>query len=86
MNKLLILIVSSFTLLSGCTDTTKASISAYGNPHYLVCYNYTQKIYEGTSTGRISYDEHSISFEDKNTHELVEIILGQSSTCISKVK
>ena len=78
------------SVLCGCTDSTRSSLSAYGSPHYVTCYQRDTVIYKGVSTGRISYDKEggdtTLSFESKDTHELVEILLGQSSSCIVKVK
>lgn len=76
-------------LVAGCTDAARSKIAAYGAPHEIQCWNYHQEIYHGFSTGRISHDKNgssdTISFEDKDSRQLVEIMLGQSSTCVIKV-
>lgn len=75
--------------LAGCTDAERSKIAAYGAPHEVQCWNYHQEIYHGVSTGRIGHDKNgssdTISFEDKESRQLVEIMLGQSSTCVIKV-
>mgnify|MGYP000899861471 FL=1 len=91
MNKIAALAaVLTIATLSGCTDADRSKFAAYGAPHEVQCWNYHQEIYHGVSTGRISHDKQgssdTISFEDKDTHQLVEIMLGQSSTCVIKVK
>ncbi|WP_209732085.1 hypothetical protein [Cronobacter sakazakii] len=90
MNKSLMLCgLLAAAVLTGCTDAERSKLAAYGAPHEVQCWNYHQEIYKGTSTGRIMHDKQgssdTISFEDKNTGELVEIMLGQSSTCVIKV-
>jgi hypothetical protein len=76
-------------MLSGCTDATQAGFAAYGSPHEITCWNYHQQIYHGFSTGRISHDKQgssdTISFENRETRKLDEIMLGQSSTCVIRV-
>lgn len=88
-NKLaiLLLLIPGFGLLStvGCTDTSQASWSAYGKPHEITVYQRDTIIYHGTSTGKVSQNEHSIQFEDKVTREYVDISLGQSATVVTKV-
>ena len=84
--KKVIALVLMMMAISGCTDTTRSKWAAYGSPHEVQCWNYHQEIYHGVSTGRIQSDAHGMSFEDNQTHELVEILLGQSSTCVIKVK
>lgn len=91
MNKTLFLGgILAALLLSGCTDAERSRFGAYGSPHYVTCWNYHEQIYQGVSTGRVSHDKNgasdTISFEDKDTKELIEIMLGQSSTCVIKVK
>lgn len=83
------LAVLSATATTGCTDAARSKITAYGSPHDVQCWNYHQEIYKGISTGRILHDKNgssdTISFEDKESGQLVEIMLGQSSTCVIKV-
>ena len=79
------LVVGSMSILSGCTDTTMATYEAYGKPHDISVYQYDKEIYHAVSTGKVAQDAHSIQFMDKDTGELVDISLGQSSTVITKV-
>lgn len=73
MSKLfgLLLVVCAF----GCTDTMKASLSAYGSPGHIVCYSGTQKIYEGDSTGRIATVDNSDGweFKEKGTDNFIRV-------------
>lgn len=89
MKKIFILIMLC-AVVAGCTDASRSKFTAFGLPHEVRCWNYHQEIYHGTSTGRISHDKEgssdTISFEGSDTHQLVEIMLGQSSTCVIKVK
>lgn len=85
MKKILLAVVIGASLLSGCTDTTQASWSAFGKPHEITVYQRDIIIYHGFSTGKVSQDHHSIQFEDKKTREYVDISLGQSATVITKV-
>lgn len=77
--------VVGFAMLSGCTDTTRAGWEAYGKPHEIFVYQWDKEIYHGFSTGKVSQDAHSIQFMDKDSGELVDISLGESSTLITKV-
>lgn len=72
--------------LGGCTDATQSQIASYGSPHQVTCYNYSTVIYEGVSTGRVKDDADSVVFEDRATMKLVEIKLGQSSSCVIRVE
>lgn len=86
MKKILTLL--AVLLIGGCTDATQSKISSYGSPHEVECYQYDKLIYKGVSTGRISYDEGSIqkmSFEERDSKRLVEIVMGMSATCVTKV-
>lgn len=85
MKKVIVAVLLALAV-TGCTDTTRSKWAAYGAPHDVQCWNYHQEIYHGVSTGRIQSDPHSMQFEDAETHQLVEILLGQSSTCVIKVK
>lgn len=77
--------VIGIAMLSGCTDTTRAGWEAYGKPHEIIVYQWDKEIYHGFSTGKVSQDSHSIQFMDKDSGELVDISLGESSTLITKV-
>lgn len=72
--------------LGGCTDATQSQIASYGSPHAVICYNYSTVIYDGVSTGRVKDDADSVVFEDRATMKLVEIKLGQSSSCVIRVE
>ncbi|EAV2253197.1 hypothetical protein EXO78_06295 [Salmonella enterica] len=80
------LILIAVILLAACTDADRAHFTALGKPHHVTVYQFNNVIYDGMSTGRITSSDHKVSFEDAKTHELVEIILGQSSTVVSKVQ
>lgn len=71
--------------LAGCTDATQSQIAGYGSPHQVTCYNYSTVIYDGVSTGRVKDETDSIAFEDGATRKLVEIRLGQSTSCVIRV-
>ena len=77
--------ISSVAFISGCTDTTRAGWEAYGKPHEISVYQWDKEIYHGYSTGKVTQDAHSIRFMDKDSGELVDISLGESSTLITKV-
>jgi hypothetical protein len=47
----------------GCTDSTVASLGAYGSAAHIKCWSGTQVIYEGDSTGRISTVSQSDGWE-----------------------
>lgn len=89
MKKLFVVILLA-GLMGGCTDASRSQFTAFGKSHEIQCWNYHQEIYKGTSTGRVNHDKEgssdTISFEDKDSHQLVEIMLGQSSTCVIKVQ
>lgn len=83
---LVAVVVLGAIAIEGCTDTGRSRISAFGKPHEITVYQRDQIIYHGWSTGKVSQDEHTIAFEDKETHELVDISLGMSATVVTKVK
>ena len=85
MKKLIALALCSMALF-GCTDATQSQLSSYGSPHKVICYNYSTVIYDGVSTGRVKDDADSVVFEDRATMKLVEIKLGQSSSCVVRVE
>lgn len=87
IKKILIALATCFGvfLATGCTDADVASWKAIGNEHHVVVYQFSDKIYDGISTGKITEDRHHVKFMDKNTHELVSIQLGQSATVVTKV-
>ena len=62
--KLLLLVACC--LLTGCTDTFKASMGAYGNPGRITCYSGGIVIYDGRSTGRIETVANSDGWEFKD--------------------
>ena len=78
-----ILIIGS--TLVGCTDTTLAGYEAYGKPHEISVFQYDKEIYHGFSTGKVKQSAHDVKFMDRDSHELVDISLGQSATLITKV-
>ncbi|MBD8129001.1 hypothetical protein IFU23_05755 [Pantoea agglomerans] len=88
--KKILFVMALCAVAAGCTDASRSKFTAFGSPHEVQCWNYHQEIYHGISTGRVSHDKEgssdTISFEDADTHQLVEIMLGQSSTCVIKVK
>lgn len=90
MNKFIKMVIGcsmifGITSLSGCSDTTRAGWEAYGKPHEISVYQWDREIYHGFSTGKVTQDQHSVQFMDKDTGELVDISLGESSTLITKV-
>ena len=70
VNMKLILVAALTMLLVGCTDTTMASMGAYGKPGHIVCYSGTEKIYEGNSTGRIQTVTNSDGWEFQEAETL----------------
>lgn len=85
MKKILSLATVVF-VLTGCTDATVSQVLSYGSPHQITCYNFSTVIYDGVSTGRVKEETDSLAFEDELTRKLVEIRLGQSSSCVIRVK
>ena len=77
MKKLLIV---TFLLLAGCTDTDRASFSALGKSGTVDCYSGTQLIYHGVSTGVIQTVDKSDGweFKDSETGKFIRV----SGTCI----
>lgn len=73
MNKF-ILVVTAF-VLTACTDTARASLSAYGEEGEIVCYSGGQVIYKGRSTGRIHSTAQSDGweFKDDSTGKFVRV-------------
>lgn len=68
------------SVLSGCTDTFMADISAFGNRHAIKCWSGTLQIYEGYSTGKVESPEGSdgYRFMAEDTGLLTEV----SGNCI----
>jgi hypothetical protein len=67
----------SIVLISsvGCTDTERAKMFAYGQPHHIKQFSCGQVVGEWDSTGKVLSEEHSdgYAFEDAKTHKIVEI-------------
>lgn len=61
--------------ISGCTDTDRASLGAYGTPSTVQCYSGGKLFYDGKSTGRVQNAAHSdgYEFKDAATGKLVRI-------------
>lgn len=85
MKKVILAILTALAL-AGCTDATQSQIASYGSPHKVTCYNFSTIIYDGVSTGRVKDDADSVVFEDRETMKLVEIKLGQSTSCVIRVE
>jgi len=61
-----ILLIALAVTLSACTDTSRASIGAYGSSGTITCYSGGKEIYKGTSTGRIQTVQNSDGWEFKD--------------------
>ena len=59
----------------GCTDASMAQWNAFGSVGHITCYSGGKVIYEGTSTGKISTEEHSDGWylKDAATGKLVRV-------------
>lgn len=79
MNKVILSVVSILSL-TACTDTGRASLSAYGNPATVTCYSGGTVIFKGRSTGRVQSTEQSDGweFKDAGTGKFTRI----SGTCV----
>lgn len=53
--------------INGCTDSTKASLAAYGTPGHIVCYSGTLEIFRGTFTGRMATVQQSDGWQFKDS-------------------
>ena len=69
-------------LLAGCSDTERASFSAWGAPGHITCYSGGQVFYEGDSTGKIQTVDKSDGweFKEKGTDKFVRV----SGACVIK--
>lgn len=57
-------------LLAACSDTTRASLSALGNPGHIQCWNGRGDVILDTeSTGKIMTVEHSDGWEFKDSKD-----------------
>ena len=63
MKKPKLLLITALSLLTACTDATRASYSALGDAAKVVCYSGGVVIYEGKSTGRVSSTASSDGWE-----------------------
>lgn len=69
-----IAILTLLTLTAAaCTDAEMSKFGALGTPGHITCYSGGQVIYEGTSTGKISTEQHSDGWylKDAKTGKLV---------------
>lgn len=76
MKKVVFLLFAAATiLLCGCTDTTMASLSAYGQPHHIKQFSGGKLVGEWDSTGKVQNEQNSdgYAFEDAATHKIVEV-------------
>ena len=55
--------------LGGCTDATKASLFALGNPGHITCYSANTVILDTESTGKIATVEQSDGWEFKDAKD-----------------
>ena len=60
-------IAASALALVGCTDTTRASISAYGESATVTCYSGGTVVYTGKSSGRVQSTAQSDGWEFKDS-------------------
>ncbi|MBI0275437.1 hypothetical protein I6H07_06255 [Hafnia alvei] len=68
------------------TDAEVSKLTALSSQHVVTCYNYHQQVYTGVSTGRVQHKDNELYFESADSHKLVEVMLGQSSSCVIEVK
>lgn len=63
-------ILIALMALAGCSDTTRASLSALGNPGHIQCWNgHGDVILDTESTGKIMTVEHSDGWEFKDSKD-----------------
>lgn len=91
MKNIIALIVALVLVVFGIcrfffTDAEVSKLTALSSQHVVTCYNFHQQIYTGVSTGRVQYKDNELYFESINSHKLVEVLLGQSSSCVIEVK
>lgn len=68
-------------LFAGCTDTDRASLSAYGRSGHIICYSGGKVIYEGDATGRIQTVDGSDGWEfEENSGKFIRV----SGDCVIK--
>lgn len=60
-------IAASALALVGCTDTDRASISAYGDAASITCYSGGTVVYTGKSSGRVQSTQQSDGWEFKDS-------------------
>ena len=67
--------VAAMAFFTGCTDATKASFGAIGEPGKVQCYSGGKLIYEGVSTGRIATVEYSDGWEfcENGTNSFIRV-------------
>jgi len=75
-------LVTLMIFLAGCTDTDRASISAYGRPGTITCFSGGKQIYQGSSTGRIQSVTQSDGwqFEEEGSGKFIRV----SGDCLIK--
>lgn len=64
-----ITILIALAVLAGCSDTTKASWSALGNPGHITCYSASTVILDTESTGKIMTVDKSDGWEFKDSKD-----------------
>ena len=74
------IMIGGIGLVTGCTDTARSQLGAYGSPAHVVCYSAELVIYDGNSTGKVSSPTNSdgYQFRDRETGKLVEV----SGNCV----
>lgn len=68
-------IVLTALAITGCTDSSRAWISQYGDESAVQCFSGGQIIYSGTSTGKISSnaEEDGLYFKEKESGKFVRL-------------
>lgn len=69
-------------MVAGCSDATRAKITAIGSPGEITCYSGGQVIYHGKSTGKIQTESGSDGwfFLEEGTGKLIRV----SGSCVIK--
>ena len=70
--------------VAACTDTCQAGLSAYGEPHTIICYSGGVKIGEWTSTGKVQNEGNSDGYQFMDSASQKQIRV--SGECIIFVK
>lgn len=72
---MIVFIVGTVLVMTGCTDTDRASILAYGSSGHITCYSGNNVIFDGIPTGRIQTVKHSDGweFKDAKTNKFIRV-------------